>query len=137
MLQEELRHHSHLSAGWGEHPGPASPQPGPKTSSAFSPLQSSIMHTAAIHSSSSFGIANRVYAAFYDPISFSQAPTKVNFGEPSTNASNPSFAGPQQLLLSEIKNHAHNPTKDGLFKLLSSLSHNSKVQHLGQPGAAQ
>ena len=50
MLQEELRHHSHLSAGWGEHPSPASPQPGPKTSSAFSSLQSSIMHTTAIHS---------------------------------------------------------------------------------------
>ena len=112
--------------------------PGPKSGNAFSPLQSSIMHTAAIHSSSSFGIANRVYAAFYDPISFSQAPTKVNFGEPSiTNASNPSFAGPQLLSLSKIKNYAHNPTNDGLFKSLSSLSHDSKVQQLGQLGAAQ
>jgi len=139
LMQEELRHHQHLASasGWGEH-GPTSPNPVvPKSSSsAFSPLQSSMLHQAAIHSASpGFGMGNpRGYAAFYDPIAFSsQAPTKVNFGEPSTStASNTGFAGPQLLSLSKIKNYAHNPHNDGLFKSLSSLSQDKPVHQLGQ-----
>ena len=136
LMGEELRHHQHL-AQWGDH-GPTSPNPSvPKSSSsAFSPLQSSMLHSAAIHSASpGFGMGNpRGYAAFYDPIAFSsQAPTKVNFGEPSTSSSsNTGFAGPQLLSLSKIQNYAHNPHKDGLFKSLSSLSQDKPVHQLGQ-----
>ena len=140
-MQEELRHHQHLASasGWGSEHGPTSPNPAvPKSSSsAFSPLQSSMLHSAAIHSASpGFGMPGnpRGYAAFYDPIAFSsQAPTKVNFGEPSTSsASNTGFAGPQLLSLSKIKNYAHNPHNDGLFKSLSSLSQDKPVHQLGQ-----
>ncbi|XP_023348699.1 zinc finger protein rotund isoform X4 [Eurytemora carolleeae] len=129
LMGEDLRHHSgHLSTSWGEHSSP-SPNSG-KTSSAFSPLQSGM-----IPSSPGFGMSgHRGYAAFYDPISFSQAQNKVSFGEPSTSVSN-SFSGPQLLSLSKIKNYAHNPHNDGLFKSLSSLSQDKG--HLGQLGAAQ
>ena len=135
IMGEDLRHHHQLAAGgWGDHAGPVSPGPAaPKSTSAFSPLQSSMLHNAAIHSPPGFGMANpRGYAAFYDPIAFSQAPTKVNFGEPSTTTSNSSFAGPQLLSLSKIKNYAHNPHNDGLFKSLSSLSQDKSVHQLGQ-----
>lgn len=88
--------------------------------------------------SSGFNMTNpRSY--FYDPIPFPQAPpAKVNFGEPSVTPSNPSFAGPQLLSLSKIKNYAHNPHNDtGLFKSLSSLSQDKAVNQLGQLSAAQ
>jgi len=128
-MTEDLRHHGH---GW---PDPAqTPALSPdsavatKTTSAFSPLQSSMLQ-----SSSGFAMPNpRTYPAFYDPISFPQPPTKVNFGEPSGNSS----AGPQLLSLTKIKNYAHNPHNDGIFKSLTSLSQDKSLNHLGQLGTA-
>ena len=138
LMGEELqRQHGH-PAGWGaEHPppGPVSPNitATKPTTSAFSPLQSSMLQSAP-----GFGMPHsRSYPAFYDPISFPQAPTKVNFGEPSSSSSNPSFAGPQLLSLSKIKNYAHNPHNDGIFKSLSSLSQDKPLNNLGQLSAAQ
>jgi len=140
MSGEELRHHSgHGLSGWGDHhpPGGTSPNSSIKTTSAFSPLQSSMTGLAT---TSGFNMSNpRSY--FYDPISFPQAhPAKVNFGEPSTStSSNPSFAGPQLLSLSKIKNYAHNPHNEhtGLFKSLSSLAQDKGVHQLGPLSAAQ
>lgn len=135
LMNEELRHGGHgaPTSAWGEHPSTVSPNSGVKTTSAFSPLQSSMLQTSA-----GFGMPNpRSYPAFYDPISFPQAPSKVNFGEPSTSTSNASFAGPQLLPLSKIKNYTHNPHNDGIFKSLSSLSQDKSLNHLGQLSAAQ
>ena len=139
LMSEELRHQGHLATSatgsgsgvWGEHPSAVSPNSvGTKTTSAFSPLQSSMLQ-----SSSGFAMPNpRSYPAFYDPISFPQPPTKVNFGEPSSNSSS---AGPQLLSLTKIKNYAHNPHNDGIFKSLTSLSQDKTLNHLGQLGAAQ
>jgi len=129
QMTEELRHHA--GHGWGEAgQAPAlSPNTATKTSSAFSPLQSSLQ----LQSSSGFGMAApRTYPAFYDPISFPQPPTKVNFGEPSGNTS----VGPQLLSLTKIKNYAHNPHNDGIFKSLTSLSQDKTLNHLGQLGTA-
>jgi len=144
MQAEELRHHSssstgsgQLSSSWGEHssPSPHSSKPG---SSAFSPLQSAGM-------SPGFGMsAHRGYPSFYDPISFAaqtQSP-KLNFTDSSLGGAgasgvNSTFSGPQLLSLSKIKNYAHNPHNDGLFKSLSSLAGEKGANHLGQLGAAQ
>ena len=133
LMGEDLRHHGgHLaSSSWGEQ---SSTSPNSvKTTSAFSPLQSGM-----IPSSPGFGMAgHRGYAAaFYDPLAFSQAQNKVNFGEPSSTSANSSFAGPQLLSLSKIKSYAHNPHNEGLFKSLSSLAQDKGGQ-LGQLGAAQ
>ena len=132
LMGEDLRHHSGHIGGWGEH---ASTSPNSiKTTSAFSPLQSGMIASA----SAGFGMGgHRGYPSFYDPLSFSQAQTKVNFGETSTSVANSSFAGPQLLSLSKIKNYAHNPHNDGLFKSLSSLAQEKGGAHLGQLGAAQ
>ena len=132
------QHASLMEAGagqWGgEHAGAGlSPNSGAKTSSsAFSPLQSSMLQSSP--GFPGMAAAPRSYPAFYDPISFPQPPTKVNFGEPSTNSSS---AGPQLLSLTKIKNYAHNPHNDGIFKSLTSLSQDKTLNHLGQLGAAQ
>ena len=137
MAEAELR--GHQAGGWGEHPAPPSATAGVspnsvasiKSSSAFSPLQSSMLQ-----SSSGFpGMPTpRSYPAFYDPISFPQPPAKVNFAEPSSNSGS---AGPQLLSLTKIKNYAHNPHNEGIFKSLTSLSQDKSLNHLGQLGAAQ
>ena len=156
MGAEELRQHSssstgsaQLSSSWGEHSSPSphsSSKPG--SSSAFSPLQSGM-------SPAGFGMAashHRGYPSFYEPISFaaqSQSP-KLSFGESAAAAAagvaaagvgaaaaaaNSTFTGPQLLSLSKIKNYAHNPHNDGLFKSLSSLAGDKGA--MGQLGAAQ
>jgi hypothetical protein len=150
MGAEELRHHSsstgsaQLSTSWGEHSSP-SPHSSSKAggSSAFSPLQSA----AAGMSPAGFGMsaaAHRGYASFYDPISFAAQTQsqKLNFGESNGVGggaagvnSNSTFSGPQLLSLSKIKNYAHNPHNDGLFKSLSSLAGDKAA--MGQLGAAQ
>ena len=147
MGAEELRHHSsstgsaQLSTSWGEHSSP-SPHSSSKAggSSAFSPLQS----VAAGMSPAGFGMsaAHRGYASFYDPISFAAQTQsqKLNFGESNGVGgaginSNSSFSGPQLLSLTKIKNYAHNPHNDGLFKSLSSLAGDKAA--MGQLGAAQ
>ena len=90
-----------------------------------------------LHTTSGFGMpaTPRGYHSFYDPISFPQAPPKVNFGEPTTSVANPTLAGPQLLSLSKIRNYAHNPHNDGLFKSLQEKA--AANQALGQLGTAQ
>jgi hypothetical protein len=134
IMGEDLRQHPGQvpPTSWNEHNSAHSPNAAIKTTSAFSPLQPGMLHT-----STGFGMpptAPRGYHSFYDPIPFPQAPPKVNFGEPSTSVSNPSFAGPQLLSLSKIRNYAHNPHNDGLFK---SLQEKAANQALGQLGTAQ
>ena len=138
LMGEDLRHHSggHLggSAGWPDQASSSTSPNSLKTSSAFSPLQSGMIAASA----SGFGMAgHRGYPPFYDPLSFSQAQAKPNFGESSTSNANSFTAGPQLLSLSKIKNYAHNPHNDGLFKSLSSLAQEKGGAHLGQLGAAQ
>jgi hypothetical protein len=158
MVGEDLRHHGggHLGGGWGgeqlhhhaqQHPTASSASPtAVKTSSAFSPLQSASLMSAAAAASSPGGFsmgnhsARGYAAAFYDPLPFPQPPSKVNFGEPSSSGSGHggSFAGPQLLSLSKIRNYAHNPHNEGgLFKSLSSLAQDKGLNQLGQLGAAQ
>jgi hypothetical protein len=153
MVGEDLRHHGGHLGGWGgggehhqhhQHASSASPTGSVKTTSAFSPLQSTSLMSAAA-SPGGFAMSNhaaRGYAAaFYDPLPFPQPPSKVNFGDPSSSSSSghASFAGPQLLSLSKIRNYAHNPHNEGgLFKSLSSLAQDKGLNHqLGQLGAAQ
>ena len=135
MAEAELRGHQTQAGVWGEHPAPA-PAPAtagvsPKSSSAFSPLQSSMLQ-----SSTGFpGMPPRSYPAFYETsLPFPHPPAKVNFAEPSSNSGS---AGPQLLSLTKIKNYAHNPHNEGIFKSLTSLSQDKSLNHLGQLGAAQ
>ena len=151
MVGEDLRHHgaAHLG-GWGaeQHQqqqqqqqlaASASPTGSVKTTSAFSPLQSAGLMSSG--SPGGFAMGNHAAArgySFYDPLPFPQPPSKVNFGEPSSSSGHATFAGPQLLSLSKIKNYAHNPHNDGgLFKSLSSLAQDKGLNQLGQLGAAQ
>jgi len=134
MAEAELRGHQAQAGVWGEHPAPAPAPAGvsPKSSSAFSPLQSSMLQSSAGFPGMP---APRSYPAFYETsLPFPHPPAKVNFAEPSSNSGS---AGPQLLSLTKIKNYAHNPHNEGIFKSLTSLSQDKSLNHLGQLGAAQ
>ena len=123
----------HAPGSWSEHAAALSPnsvKTSSTSSSAFSSLQSSMLQSTG----SSFTMPNpRPYSAYpvYDPISFPQPPTKVNFGEPSSTTT-------PTIPLAKIRDFAHHSHNDGrILKSLSSLTQDKAFNQLGQLGAAQ
>jgi hypothetical protein len=98
--------HAQLTGGYGD-PGGAGVA---KTSSAFSPIQGSMLQTAAAAQAAqgfAMSAGSRGYS-FYDPIGFPKHHSQVGFdSKPGVGGAN---CFPNQLIsLSQIRNYAHQP----------------------------
>lgn len=106
-MQREMdsMRHAQLTGGYGDPSGGGVA----KTSSAFSPIQGSMLQTAA-QSQAAFAMSaagGRGYS-FYDPIGFPKHHSQVGFdSKPGVGGAN---CFPNQLIsLSQIRNYAHQP----------------------------